>query len=211
MNNPYLLLFREALKQPDAHDDWDLQWSLAHRFSWAVPTERTIREIRDFSPLGIVEIGAGTGYWASLLKESGADVIAYDSNPVELGSNRYHRNEKTSEPVKSFTTVLAGGARAVVRHPERALMLCWPPHDWNANTPYAVRSMSNRALAHFKGDRLIYIGQPEGGLTGSRKFHQMLRASWVLIRKVRTPNFRGKRTSVYLFQRRPQQEGLIQI
>lgn len=201
-DNPYLRAFREALKEPDAHDDWDLQWSLAHRFSWAVPTPTTLTKIKEFSPHGVVEIGAGTGYWASLLQQMGVDVVAYDANPVELGANRFHSNERAQVPVTSFTRVRKGGARAAVGHPERALMLCWPPHDMNRDRSRSQRFMSNRALASFAGNRLIYIGQPSGGITGSAQFHQMLAADWICRSKTRTPNFRGKCTSLYLFERR---------
>jgi hypothetical protein len=72
----------------------------------------------------------------------------------------------------------------------------------NKNRCNAERHMSNRALASFKGNRLIYIGQPRGGITGSDLFHRMLARDWNCVLKTRTPNFRGKNTSLYLYTRR---------
>src|SRR5579885_3340312 len=47
------------------------------RWAWAVPDEKAIKTLVEHSP--VVEIGAGTGYWARLATEAGGDVVAYDS------------------------------------------------------------------------------------------------------------------------------------
>jgi len=49
------------------------------RYAWAVPCTEALTALRRLSPL--VEIGAGTGYWARLLAGHGADVAAYDLAP----------------------------------------------------------------------------------------------------------------------------------
>ncbi len=200
--NPYLEEFRAARHHPD-REDWDFQWSFAHRYSWSVPTSKALVAIKLFATGGVVEIGAGTGYWANLLRGLSVDVVAYDAHPVETGRNGFHSSKKTTVPVASFTRVLRGGATACSRHPGRALMLCWPPHDWwNPNRTAAQKSMSDRALASYRGDQLIYIGQKAGGLTGSKTFHEMLSRDWVLARKLRMANFPGKPNALYLYTRR---------
>ena len=47
--------------------------------------------IAEHSP--IVELGAGTGYWAAMLARRGADVIAYDIEPPTSKTNNqfFHR------------------------------------------------------------------------------------------------------------------------
>lgn len=57
---------------------------LSERFAWAVPTDEAILAIAELGP--IVEIGAGTGYWAWLLEQAGAEVLAFDA---ELGGNHW--------------------------------------------------------------------------------------------------------------------------
>jgi hypothetical protein len=49
---------------------------LAARFAWAIPAPAALAAVAEAGPL--VETGAGTGYWAALLRELGADVVATD-------------------------------------------------------------------------------------------------------------------------------------
>lgn len=131
--------------------------ALARRWSWAIPSDEAIAKIVAFAPR-IVEVGAGGGLWAKLLREAGADVIAYDAAP---GDN---------EQVECLhTDVLQGTAEVAAQHPDRALMLCWPPYDTD---------MAVEALAAYQGDRLIYIGEGFGGCTANDAFFQRLDNEW---------------------------------
>ena len=85
------------------------------RFSWAIPNEEALDAIAAVGP--IVEIGAGTGYWAWLLQKRGVDVVAYDATPPHFGCvNHWHR---TSE--STFTDVLTGGPQDVVPPANRSM------------------------------------------------------------------------------------------
>jgi hypothetical protein len=53
---------------------------MADKYAWAVPDARALRIIASFSP--IVEIGAGRGYWGSLLSKAGVDYIGFDRTVV---------------------------------------------------------------------------------------------------------------------------------
>lgn len=53
------------------------------KFSWAVPSTPVLEFMVERSPK-IVEVGAGTGYWARLLTECGADIIALDTDSTEM-------------------------------------------------------------------------------------------------------------------------------
>ena len=59
--------------------DW-----LARLYAFAVPNTAALAELSTHAP--IVEIGAGTGYWASQLKNMGVDVVAYDVKPPASSS-----------------------------------------------------------------------------------------------------------------------------
>ena len=52
-------------------------------YSWAMPSEEALRCIVRHSKMcaGIVEVGAGTGFWAALLASRGVDVLAFDKAP----------------------------------------------------------------------------------------------------------------------------------
>lgn len=54
-------------------------------YAFAVPTAAAIEVLKQHSPL--VEIGAGTGYWASLLQKAGGDIVALDSQPTDSGAS----------------------------------------------------------------------------------------------------------------------------
>lgn len=95
-------------------------FQLAQRFSYVLPEPTLLEVLTRYSPL--VELGAGTGYWAYLLRSLGADVIAYDTAPLG-GSrpNRYHGD------VRPWSDVQPADERVVANHPLRSLFLCWPP------------------------------------------------------------------------------------
>jgi protein-L-isoaspartate O-methyltransferase len=82
-----------------------------------VPNEEAIRQIAVLSP--IVEVGAGLGYWASLIAKAGADIVAYDNAVNEHGQVKHYCNGEDYEP---FYKVTQGDAEAVVElHSDRTV------------------------------------------------------------------------------------------
>lgn len=56
--------------------------ALCVRYTWSIPSPGDIAWIRNqIDGRGIVEIGAGGGYWAWQLQQAGVDVVAYDPYP----------------------------------------------------------------------------------------------------------------------------------
>merc|ERR1712185_199770 len=49
--------------------------------SHSVPSTPTLKALAKLGP--IVEVGAGSGYWAAMLKERKVDVLAYDIEPPD--------------------------------------------------------------------------------------------------------------------------------
>jgi hypothetical protein len=160
-------------------------------YSWAVPTEEVIQAIAEFSP--IVEIGAGRGYWASLLKQAGADVRAYDVAPPQLSDNNHWHKNRHPEVPRVFTDVQFGN-QAVLGSmaPERTLFLCWPAY----NEP-----MASECLRCFEGDKLIYVGEGPGGCTGDDEFHETLENSWEEILNIDIPTWWGIRDYLSVWER----------
>lgn len=136
---------------------------LVHTFAWAIPTPGDIAWIAsrlDGRPL--VEIGAGTGYWAAQLARAGVDVVAFDKEP---GGNHWCADVQ-------YHPVHEAGHDAAGDHPGHALMLCWPPYS---------RPVAADALRAYAGDLLIYIGEPHGGCTADDDFFDALDRDWSLI------------------------------
>jgi hypothetical protein len=158
--NPYLSYFlslppacrRDPLTLVDAREalfpDWlGFKNAVASTYAWAVPTEEAVLAIAQHAPR-VIEVGAGSGYWAWLLAQAGVDVLAFDAQP----------------PPQGWFPVAPGTEFEPARHPDRALLLCWPP--WNTR-------MAQNALASHAGDTVVYIGEWLGGSAEPRFFNRL--------------------------------------
>ncbi len=125
---------------------------LAQSYAYVFPCDTTLAMLASLGPL--VEIGAGTGYWAHRLRSIGADIVAYDQAPVDgERANRYHLR------TKPWTHVAQGDQAVLSGHADRALFLCWPP----------LYSSLGDCLTHYSGDTVAYIG--DGGYRTARLDH----------------------------------------
>lgn len=138
------------------------RFELATRFSWSIPSPGDMLWLtKVLDGQGVVEIGAGSGYWAWQMTQVGIDVIAFD--PHEPGpDNRYVKHGP-------YHPVQLGDDTEAANYPERALMLCWPPYC----DPVAIE-----ALKVYTGDLLIYIGEGNGGCCADDDFFKLLDAEW---------------------------------
>jgi hypothetical protein len=123
---------------------------LVEWYAWAIPDERALELVGATGE--VVEVGAGGGYWAAMLRGRGVRVHAYDRAPG--------RNYQVK---RLWSAVERGGASAAGRHPEATLLLCWPPYD----RPFASLALERYRRAG--GGRLVYIGE-HGGCTADETF-----------------------------------------
>lgn len=116
MDDPFVAAIL-ALGEPADEDEL---LELAQRYSYVVPDARSLAMLGELGP--IVEVGAGTGYWASRLIARGVDIVAFDHAPPDgEAPNRYHA------PTSTWTEVRPGDETVLRLHADRALFLCWPP------------------------------------------------------------------------------------
>jgi hypothetical protein len=144
---------------------------LARVFSHAVPTAKAVAVLARLGS-GVLELGAGSGHWASVLRTGGVDVLAYNATP----------------PPFQWTEVLEGGAEVLADrgHAERALMLCWPVTAANAGSVWDAE-----ALAAYTGDTVVYVGALDTATKGALDGFEGL-----------APAFGCHRSSSHQFQRR---------
>jgi hypothetical protein len=182
-------LLLEAYRRADGDDCYDgtysLGWgnyrkALCRQYAWAVPNDEAIRALVALGP--IIEIGAGTGYWAALVNQAGGDVVAYDIKPHD---NHWCRG--------NHMPICTGGPEVAQAHPHRALMLCWPP---------CAESMGCDALLAYEGDTLIYIGEGNYGCTGDEEMHALMGALYQEVKKVEIPRWRGMYDSLTIWHRK---------
>lgn len=142
--------------------------TLTKTYAWAVPNDTAIALCVKYSPL--VEMGAGTGYWAFLIQQAGGDIIAYDKNPY-----------KNCQAAGKWTEIKKGTPGRLRRaHRDRTLLLCWPPYD---------EEMATRSVRLHQSQRVIYVGEGSGVCTGSESFHRLLERDFVEIATVTIPQW----------------------
>lgn len=168
---------------------------LTSEYAWAIPTEISVRRLAELSP--ICDLGCGTGYWAKLLADVGAAVLAVDACPPLEGDNHHHREvaglSRQKVVLRHFTDVVKGDARSFVVPADHALMLCWPPY----NSP-----MATWAIDRYRGDRVIYIGEGAYGCTADAAFHERLDKHWDLTATYEIPQWDGLHDEIFVYARR---------
>jgi SAM-dependent methyltransferase len=166
---------------------------LTAEYAWAIPTEIVLTLLAELSP--ICDLGCGTGYWARLLTDVGAHVIAVDANPPLEKANHWHRSEAglTKQPavIRHFTDIIRGDAATFDVPADHTLMLCWPPRD----------NMAAEALARYQGNHVIYVGEYDG-CTGNDTFHEMLAVQWNQVACYRIPQWEGLHDDVRVYARK---------
>lgn len=134
---------------------------LCMTFAWSILSPGDVAWMKErLAGRGLVEIGAGKGYWADQLMQAGVDVVAYD--PCEVSESKY----AVGDP---WFPVVSGAAEAAAAHPDRALTLCWPSY----NEPWA-----QQALSTYAGSQLFYAGEGAGGCCADDAFFEALEAEW---------------------------------
>ena len=135
---------------------------MVNRYSWAVPTRDAIEAIKARS-VRVLELGAGSGYWAYLMAQVGIDVLAFDPFPPQ----------QCWYPIHIPTPETPG------EHSDRALLLCWPPRH---------HPMAFDALSAYRGDTVIYVGEHFRGNAEGFFFNELWK-NWREIDRVEIPRW----------------------
>ena len=185
MANPYLDWFaalppsyrRDARVPLDGSELFMPAWNefkaaAARAFAWSVPNDAAIDAIARHADR-VLEVGAGSGYWAWLLEQAGVDVLAVDASP----------------PARTWHPVRPGSEAVAAAHPERALFLSWPPYG----VPMALN-----ALTAYRGELVIYAGEWLGGCA-EPGFFAALATGFELVESVELPQWymRDDRLSIH--------------
>lgn len=126
---------------------------LCEKYAWAIPDDRVLRILESFSP--IVEVGAGKGYWASLLRQRGVDILAYDKF-CYTKNIKANSDKKNKSDVPTFTEVLRGGPE-VLQQPEtthRNLFLCYPDEAESM-----AADCLDQVLQHHTAEYILHVGE----------------------------------------------------
>ncbi|CEG43654.1 uncharacterized protein PHALS_13952 [Plasmopara halstedii] len=160
-----------------------------HLYSYATPNQEALEVMAKYAP--IVEIGAGTGYWCSLLQRAGVDVVAFDNIPPSGEStqeNAYHGH------VPPFCSVQCGGPEILSQQDirNRSLFLCYPPPG---------DTMAVRSIQLFQGDVVLHVGEWQGD-TGDSRFENELQRRFVLEQEILLPNWGNSAYGLTVWRRK---------
>lgn len=158
------------------------RYRYVYKYAWAIPCKAALEAIASYSP--IVEIGAGNGYWASLLHSMGADIVAYDIKP-----DKFHLSKKSHH--WNWFDVQEGDEKTVKKHSDRALFLCWPPYD---------EDMAYNCAKNYNGETILFVGELNG-CTGTEEFFDYLNEHFILEETVELPVWLGLHDALYIYKR----------
>ena len=183
----------------------ELRRRCVEAWSWAVPNEAALHALGGLGRL--VEMGAGSGYWSRLLRQRGVDVVAYDRAPG-IGCTWYR--DGGLGPVQ-HTEVVRAEPEVLQAHPDRALLLVWPPlvsHE-SLDDPQFV-SFGRRCLSAYAGTTVAYVGEPKRvradgnrpAWTGDDTFFDDLHRDFAAIQWVSIPRWPGLHDALWILRRR---------
>lgn len=168
---------------------WGNRGHLRHVYSWAIPNEAALARLQDLSPL--IELGAGGGYWAHLLRQRGVDLVAVDRNPPPPEGRTRGWSWRLWTEIER-----ADGLEVIDDYQERTLMLCWPSPGVDEDCWAA------EALRRSPQERLVFIGEGAGGCTGSKAFHALLEERYQLEEEIVIPRLSLVHDLMFVYRRR---------
>lgn len=153
------------------------------KYAYAILTEEAIEKLRLYAP--ILEVGAGTGYWAYEFQKRGIDYIATDPDPC---GSQYFKGSEQWAPIEGLS-----GVEAVTKYPDRTMLTCWPSYS---------DSWAYEAALAYSGNTLIYVGESDGGCTADDNFHAELNKNWKLDQGIGIPQWWGIHDNIFVYKRK---------
>ena len=158
--NPLLDFYNAAIALPATATQ--ARTDAIRTYGFSIPTDDALEHIERRSPGGVVEIGAGTGYWAHLLDRRGVDVRAFDIDPAPSSANKWFAG------TQPWHRVEIGDHTVVDQSATRTLVIVWP----TKNEAWASAALERY---HTAGGRcVVFVGELGGGRTGDEAFHAHL-------------------------------------
>lgn len=153
-------------------------------FSWAFITIKELRILsKIISDKSVLSIGSGYAFIEKGLQLLGINIIPTDSYVHPM-----------TNVVYTWTNVeVLNHKEAITKYNTDILYMSWPTYD----DPYAFES-----LKLFKGNLLIYIGEPENGCTADDDFYDLLEKEWNCKQEIEITNWDSIHDSIYIYERK---------
>ena len=152
----------------------DIRRRFIKKYGFAIPCREAMEFIKSYVRNELLDVMAGTGYWAYLLNDFGITTRAFDIKPKK---NNWHEGDHY--PVEEMDA-----REAIKQNPECDILLSWPPYE----DPIGFLTLK----AVQPGIRVFYIGE-WGGATGDDKMHDYLDKQFKELGMFSLPQFDGIR------------------
>lgn len=157
-------------------------------FSYSIPTLEALTKIKKFvGNKTISEFMSGTGYWSFLLQQIGCKIIPSD---IVVKKTKYRMDgEKNFIKLKRINI---GTIKRLTKN--NAIMLSWIPY-----MSYIANNILN--LMHSE-QKLILIGEEQGGCCANDNFFEILDKEFNLIEVVNIPQFEGINDYIKFYEKK---------
>eukprot|EP00931_Biecheleriopsis_adriatica_P052003 TRINITY_DN30202_c0_g1_i2.p1 TRINITY_DN30202_c0_g1~~TRINITY_DN30202_c0_g1_i2.p1 ORF type:complete len:393 (+),score=58.09 TRINITY_DN30202_c0_g1_i2:113-1291(+) len=162
---------------------------LRQQLAWSVPTDEALKTIAHYGPL--VEVGGGTGLWAQLLTDIGADIVSFDLPQWDSTYGDAQAEGDALQGQHRNALVRTGGPEVLIEHAERSLLLMWPDYQ-------GVGSFGLECLRNYAGKTLVLVGEWQNqtfglvrpwGQSFSKEFQEVVEAEFERVKVVPLPNW----------------------
>lgn len=152
---------------------WTYRDYYSTNFSWSIPSLEALLLISQ-ECFDIIEIYSGTGYWASLLNKLGCQIKCLDNYSwKEYSDNQTFGKHYIVNNIENYSLTSFENCN---------LMISWPPYGDEYCTEY---------LKKINPNKLIYIGEVEGGCCGSDSFFQEIDKNYKEIKSLKLYRWSG--------------------
>jgi len=155
-------------------------------YSYAVPSNDIISKLAKYiGEDSVLEVGGGLGLWAYLLSLEGVDIVSTDSFEWNLNN------------IKFYNVIKMDYKKAINKYDTNILMMIWPPMDKMVGC-----DMSYKSVKLFRGNKIIYIGEPKGGSTATNNFFKELDKNWILVKSMKPIQWLYINTNIFIYERK---------
>jgi hypothetical protein len=158
--------------------------AFVRQWGFSLPCREAVTALRGFGP--ILEVGAGTGFWTTVMRAAGHDMIATD---LAAGLSPYGFSVSRHAEVEQLSAV-----DAVRKYPDRDLFCSWP----SENEPWAAEAVGELRA----GRKLALILDDRGTITGDDNLRRVLAERYRALEMIEIPRFPGLHDRMRLFERR---------
>jgi hypothetical protein len=178
----------------DTLGEFRVREAFIQKYGFAILTTAAVELIRPYAPL--LELGAGSGYWAYELKRAGIDVVATDPRTNGFGWFDEGGTQKKGRWKSEFTQIeKLNGLDAIRKYPNRNLLIVWPSYgdSWAAD-----------ALEIFTGHVVVYAGE-WGDACAESRFFDLLDQRFSDRTEIKMPHFWGLHDRYLTICKKPKQ------